>query len=578
MKNRITAVVGLLALLFALAVPVSARQATPDPDEARPVDPRFGLVESFWGPEEATELNVGWDRILFYWNEIQPTGPDDWNTLHVLEEWLDDARAHDRVVMGLLKNTPQWATDGPPFSGVPRGLYLPIDDPNNLWAAYIGKVVDYYAPLGVHHWIVWNEPEIASGVYGHEFDGSLADYYQLLKVTYQVARERDPEAVIHLAGYSYWHDPAYMGALLQLIASDPEAAANDYYFDVVSLHIYFNVETVETLTRQTFDLLKANGIDKPVWINETNASPNLDPLWPVERPQFQIDLEQQAWYIVQAYALGYGAGAESIGVYKLIDVLLPEGGESFGIVRPDFSRRPAFDAYRTIVERLSGFVPPVGRQQTDDYYLFSFERPEDVTRVLWARIPATMWVRVPALADEALLVSATGETLRAVRAVDGFYAIRLEGARCNDACSVGGPPLFLIEQRDRFVAAATPEGATNDTSGSSPTPIPAKVFNATLTPVPTVTPTPLVSPTPEPTATLPPTATPQPTATATPSPTPEPSPTPLVLPTETPPAAGDTGLAGRANAAVASYGSWIVLGIGVALGSVLAFNAFRSRR
>jgi len=75
----------LLALLAALSL--SARA-----EERSPVDPRFGVIESFWQPEEAAELNVGWDRILFYWNEIQPTSPDDWNTLHVLEEWLDEAR------------------------------------------------------------------------------------------------------------------------------------------------------------------------------------------------------------------------------------------------------------------------------------------------------------------------------------------------------------------------------------------------------------------------------------------------------------------------------------------------------
>ena len=55
------------------------------------VDRRFGAVESFWAPNEAADLQVGWDRILFYWNEIQPNGPSDWNTLHVLEEWLTDA-------------------------------------------------------------------------------------------------------------------------------------------------------------------------------------------------------------------------------------------------------------------------------------------------------------------------------------------------------------------------------------------------------------------------------------------------------------------------------------------------------
>ncbi|HRO91419.1 MAG TPA: hypothetical protein PLC06_13045, partial [Promineifilum sp.] len=172
----------LLTGLIALPTGGSYAQGSNPPlEQSAPDDgdvPRFGIVEAFWKPEESAELGVGWDRILFYWNEIQPTGPDDWNTLHVLEEWLDDARAENREVMGLLKNTPPWATDAEPFSGVPRGLYLPIDDPGNLWAGYVRKVVQYYAPLGVHRWIIWNEPEIEAGVYGHEFSGSTRDYYQ----------------------------------------------------------------------------------------------------------------------------------------------------------------------------------------------------------------------------------------------------------------------------------------------------------------------------------------------------------------------------------------------------------------
>ncbi len=511
----ISSIIAILILAGILSNPVLAQEApTPSPDSLTglPVDDRFGLVEAFWGPEDAAELNVGWDRILFYWNEIQPTGPDDWNTLHVLEEWLIDAQAHDRRVLGLLKNTPVWATDGEPFSGVPRGLYLPIDDPGNLWAGYVRKVVQYYAPRGVHDWIIWNEPEIDAGVYGHEFSGSVADYYQLLKVAYQVAKAEDPQSVIHLAGYSYWHEPGFLGRFLNVMVADPEAKDNNYFFDMFSLHIYFRVETVESLINEVKGTQRYFGIDKPIWINETNASPNLDPGWPVERPAFPIDLDQQAWYIVQAYALGFGNDAESIGVYKLIDVQLPPGGESFGIVRPDFSRRPAFDAYKTTVRYLSGFSGPVGRQQTSNYYLFTFKRDEDVVRVLWSRRPLPMTLNVPALTDGALLVSATGET-QTITPEEGAYAVRLEAARCDGECLVGGPPVFLVESADVALDVV-------------PTAPAAQVIAETPTTVPTVTNT------PEPTATLPPTATP--TITPTPEPTLTPTATVTPLPTDTP--------------------------------------------
>jgi hypothetical protein len=568
---------GLLLAALALFLLWVARPASAQEEEPAPVDPRFGVIEAFWQPEEAAALSVGWDRILFYWNEIQPTGPDDWNTLHVLEEWLVEAEAQDRMVMGLLKNTPGWATDGAPFSGVPRGLYLPVDDPDNLWAGYVRKVVEYYAPRGVHHWIVWNEPEIAPGVYGHEFAGTTADYFQLLKVAYLVAKEEDPRAVIHLAGWSYWHDPAWLGNFLRVATADPDAATHNHYFDVVTLHIYFRVETVEELVNETWAIQERYGLRKPIWINETNASPNLDPLWPVTRPNFQVDLEQQAWYLVQAHALAFGAQTARVGVYKLLDILLPEGGESFGILRPDASRRPAFDAYRTTVRYLGGFTYPVGRQRTADFYSFTFNRPEGITRVLWARRAADVTLRLPALADEALLVSATGEE-QALRAVGGFFRVRLRGARCAPACDIGGPPVFLVESNVTrtavptinpttvvvATATATPTAnatATNIALSATPT------ATATLTPKATSTPT--ASPTPLPTDTATPTAT-----TAPPTPTPAATTTPAAteIALATPGAPGPMTVDGRTPVA-----SWLFLGAAVVLAVVLGAAFYRRR-
>jgi hypothetical protein len=569
---------------------IIAAQSDSRQEDETPVDPRFGVIEAFWEPDDAADLGVGWDRILFYWNEIQPTGSDDWNTLHVLEEWLDDAREQDRMVMGLLKNTPQWATDGEPFSGVPRGLYLPVDDPDNLWAGYIRKVVEYYAPLGVHHWIVWNEPEISAGVYGHEFSGTTQDYYRLLKVAYQVAKQHDPRAVIHLAGWSYWHDPNWLGDFLRIATADPDGPANNYFFDTITLHIYFRVETVEELVEETWAIQERYGLRKPIWINETNASPNLDPDWPVERPDFQVDLEQQAWYIVQAHALGFGADAARIGIYKLLDVLLPPGGESFGILRPDGSRRPAFDAYRTTIQYLEGFTYPVGRQQEEEFYAFTFKRPEGFTRVLWARNANDLILRVNALADEAQIVSAMGEAYT-VSAYQGYYRIRLRGARCTPACDIGGPPIFLVEG-----------GGSELKVAEVPTIDPASVILATATPMPL--PTAMAGPgtaeatptevTPEPTLT--PTAPPTSTASPAPSMTPTSIPTFTATATATAPAAiaevtspttsaatvassvdTDRSLSDVPGSPGVPVASWLFIGAGVTLAAVLAFYVARQR-
>ncbi|MDQ7035419.1 MAG: hypothetical protein Q9P01_11455 [Anaerolineae bacterium] len=187
---------------------------------------RFGVVEGFWFPEQTCDLGVGWERIIFDWAQHQPTSPDDWHTLNVDDQWLQAADACNREVVALLKNTPEWATDGSAGHGLPNGLDLALDDPENYWANFVRRTVEYYASRGVTHFIIWNEPDISSDTYGYEFEGNLEDYFQMLRLAYLVAKEANPAAVIHLAGTTYWHDVnagrrPYMTRLVERILTTP---------------------------------------------------------------------------------------------------------------------------------------------------------------------------------------------------------------------------------------------------------------------------------------------------------------------------------------------------------------------
>jgi len=504
MRNRRLSLL-VLAILLALSHWSLAMAEGPPPDV------RFGAVEAFRDPVAAAEACVGWERILFFWSELQPTGPDDWNGYHVPDKWLNLAADAGREVVGLIKHTPAWATDGPPGCGVPRGLNLAVDDPNNLWAAFVRRVVGLYAGR-IDHWIIWNEPDIAPGTYGAEWCGSVEDYYQLLKVAYLAAHQANPDVTIHLAGLTFWHDRTYLRRLLAVAAQDPTGPEHGYYFDVVSLHIYFQTETVPYILNETRAALAAYGLRKPIWVNETNASPDSDPLWPIERPRWRVSLEEQASFLLQSFALALAHGAERVAVYKWMDADLPPGGEPFGLIRPDHSRRPAYDAFRLITTYYAGTRTAQAVRQPL-FYQVTLDRGTQTTRVLWARTATTVTVSMPALTAEGLLVAQTGEA-QTVRPVDGEYAVLLPGARCADelGCIIGGPTYLLVE-------AAPPEGA--NTVGTASLPEGSKQEQP---------PTPTPSPSPTPTATSTPTLTP----TATPTATPTPSPTPTATPTSTP--------------------------------------------
>jgi len=447
-------------LLFVIS-PVRAQDSPPDP--------RFGAVEAFWDVASAAEAGVGWERILFYWSELQPNGP-------------------------------------------------------NLWAAFVRRVVQIYAGR-INRWIIWNEPEIDPQTYGHEWCGTMEEYYQLLKVAYLAAHQANPDVTIHLAGMTYWHDPDYLRRFLSVTMQDPTAPEHNYYFDVVAVHIYFQTETVPFIINKARAALNAYGLNKPIWVNETNASPDSDPLWPLVRPRWRVSLEEQAGFLLQSFALALSAGAQRVAVYKWMDAGLPPGGEPFGVLRPDGSRRPAFDAYRLITTHYAG-TTSAREDRYPLYEVVTLDRGNLTTRVLWARTETDVTVSVPALASQARLIDQTSAE-QPIEPMDGQYTLALPRARCADeyaGCIIGGHTYLLVEESSGApppVETATPTPATVPAEATTPADTPTPLPTATPTPTPTQPPTP--SPTSSPTPTH--TPTPLPTPTLAPSRTPTPSPT-----------------------------------------------------
>jgi hypothetical protein len=434
----------LCITLLLLAIPAAAQ---PSPDTPNP----FGVIEGFWQPEAACEIGAGWERIIFDWAQHQPTSADDWNTLNVDERWLRAAQECNREVVAIVKSTPAWATDGSPTIGVPRGLSLPINDPANLWAAFMRRAAAHYAPFGVRRFILWNEPDITAGTYGYEFEGSVEDYAQMVRVAYLAAREGNPEAIIQLAGTTYWHDVnegrrLYLDRLLELLTADPDAPVHDFYFDAVTLHIYYRTETVWQIVSETRALLARYGLgDKHIWIGETNASPNLDPDWRVERPNWQITLDQQSAFLMQAAALGLAAGADHIGVYKFSDWNLAPGDESFSLIRMDGSRRPAFSTWQLVTRLFTGVTDGAfARSYSADVVWLN--AGEQTFIVAWARSGLPAQLRITATDIQAQLYDAYGMIMD-VRPLNDSYALALPGALCNalDSCAVGGMPLLLVQ-------------------------------------------------------------------------------------------------------------------------------------
>ncbi len=418
---------------------------------ARATDPRFGLIESHDAPARADELAVAWERARFHWALVQPNGPNEWVEAELTAAELAGELSAGREVIGLLIGIPDWARDS---NGLPRGLYLPPDEPGNLWAGFVREAVTRYRGQ-IDHWIIWNEPDVWDPQHpAYTWPGDVHDYVRLLKVAYVTAKAANPDSVIHLAAMSHWWDvrygrDLYFPQLLDAILADPDAAASGYFYDVATLHLYFNPASVYEIVQQYYGFQAERGIERPIWLIETNAAPSSDPAWPVAEPAFQVSLLEQAAYMPQALPLALAAGAERVGIYKLIDTSgdYAANPEPFGLVRADDSPRPAFRTAQIAMETLAG----ANQLWWNEQHVVSqviVEKPGQVIRILWSRVPQAQVITVPALSTFAMLMDMWGNTDEAVPR-DGVYRLQLFAGECQetagDYCMIGGPPLYLIE-------------------------------------------------------------------------------------------------------------------------------------
>jgi hypothetical protein len=414
-------------------------------------DPRFGVVDAGAKPADATNLGVGWERLVFWWKSLQPTGPDSWDAFATdHDKTIDSEIAAGRQVVGLLINTPDWAAAKPSDHGTspPKGLYLPYNDPNNYWGHFVGLIAKRYAGR-IDNWIIWNEVSIPSGQF-HTWSGTTADYAQMIKVAYLAARAANPQAKIILGGDPYWYDHgAQFVNLLKILTADH---THDAYFDVVNLHLYSRPSDMATIVTWYRAELTRFGLSKPIWIAETNAVPYDDPARKYKKANFYASLDDQASFMIQAFAIDLAVGVQRIEVNRMVDGSdFTAGGEPFGLVRNDGSLRPAFFAFKTVVNLFTGVTS--GTQHLDPttgIYTVVLHKPGATLTVVWDQKPKAATAKITAVGPTALLYDKFGQQ-STVRAKNGVFSLPLwpstdnsDSANPNDYV-VGGSPLILVQ-------------------------------------------------------------------------------------------------------------------------------------
>jgi hypothetical protein len=301
--------------------------------------------------DQARAAGIGWVRIDFIWAAVQPTRNTwDWR---VYDAIAAAARKRKIQIYATLAYTPDWATDGPEITGVPR-------DPND-WAAFCFQAAKRYKTT-IRTWGLWNEPNLPrfwSGSRAEYVDVILKPGADAIHAANRAARVAGPDLAHLTTGSADWYD--WLRETL-LEAGDK--------LDVITHHLYDSDGSRDVTSKleksTTFgsrpslwdavapsvrEVLKTTGWyrQKPFWLTETG--------WESGRVSEDV---QAAGYsgLLGDWFTGGSSGNGRDWVNKVFFYELKDGPTDFtwGILRSDGTFKPAYGALKSFAR-----AHPAGR-------------------------------------------------------------------------------------------------------------------------------------------------------------------------------------------------------------------------
>ena len=274
------------------------------------------------------EAGVGLVRQNISWDDVEPEkGKFDFEKYDTL---IDSLNSHDLRMLGLLCYTALWT--GREWNAAPD---------TDLFLIYVRKVVRRYKDR-VKYWEIWNEPD--HDTYWLERDG-MKSYVALLKAVYPVIKEEDPTAVVVLGSVS---TPFPLRDMYR------QGAKGN--FDIVNVHPFVSPQAPDALKKVHGIYVGVKKVmaefqdeDKPIWFTEIGCPGVEDPAhaagwWEGKAPTEQ----QQADWVTAVY----GEPLHWPGVQKIFWAFFQEtkhfgnAVDNFGLIRRDFTPKPAYEAYR----------------------------------------------------------------------------------------------------------------------------------------------------------------------------------------------------------------------------------------
>lgn len=245
------------------------------------------------------------------------------------------------------------------------------------WGNYVRQVVSRYHG-SVKHWEIWNEFDGGMGLRDDQKTWTQVEkaqhYVPILQTAYRIIKEIDPAATVIGC--------VTAGIRSEFIAAVFEAGGGDY-LDAVSVHPYCypnSPEAGDLLGKldELRGLIASYGFNHPVWITEIG--------WPTHQGARGVSEQTQAVYLARTYALLLASGkVDAVFWYDLQnDGTDPYYNEdNFGIIRKDYSLKPAYGALAVICQGIGGFLQAEKLELGDELWCYRFNKGQDDVYALW---------------------------------------------------------------------------------------------------------------------------------------------------------------------------------------------------
>jgi hypothetical protein len=320
----------------------------------------LGPAELAHALDDAVTIGVRSIRVDFNWAGIQPTSATafDWSDI---DRMVTAARARDLSVLPILAYTPAWARS----AGCRTEKCAPANP--STFAAFASAAAQRFAPLGIHTWEVWNEPNI-KGFW--QPAPSSSQYATLVKATSASVRGADPAAIIISGGMApaatAHGDVSPVDFLAGVCQAGGVGAVDAVGFHPYSFPVPPGYQAPWNAWQQMNDTPKSltgvlrgcGAAQKKIWITEYGAPTNGPGIgatssdYKLGRSPDHVDEALQATMATESARLARESGyVAALYWYAHKDRGTNPGTieNFFGLRRHDGTPKPAYDAFRQAV-------------------------------------------------------------------------------------------------------------------------------------------------------------------------------------------------------------------------------------